>query len=286
MRNRLRPEGTNYIKPLEIGKPIVSMGIAEVIQSESDKFKRGDMVVGMLPWQEYSILNENMVKHIRRTNMPITTQLGILGFPGLTAYVGICKIAKPIANQTIFISGAAGAVGSLAGQLAKLHGCYVVGCTSSQEKINYLINEYHFDAAFNYHQYKEDYISALNKYCYRGIDINFENVGGKLLEAAIDCLNQNSTIVLCGAISQYNSQNPRQGSSNFNKLNSKNAKLIGYMVTDYDYLFDEFQHFIIKHYQEGKITYHETIVKGIKNAWPAFIGLFESKNIGKMLVEI
>lgn len=286
MRNRLRPEGTYYIQPLDIGKPIISMGIGEVIESASDKFKRGDIVIGMLPWQENSIINASTVKHIRETNLPITTQLGILGYPGLTAYVGICKIAKPIIGQTIFISGAAGAVGSLAGQLAKIHGCYVVGSTSSQEKISYLINYYHYDAAFNYQEYNENYITAIKKHCHQGIDINFENVGGKMMESAIECLNQNSTIVLCGAISQYNSQKPRQGPNNFHKLIPKNAKLVGYIVTDYDYLFDEFQQFMIKHYQEGKITHHETIIKGLENAWTAFIGLFEGKNIGKMLIEI
>src|SRR5262249_5764403 len=158
------------------------------------------------------------VKHIRKTSMPISTQLGILGYPGLTAYVGICKIAKLVAGQTIFISGAAGAVGSLAGQLAKLFGCHVIGSTSSQEKVNFLINDCHYNAAFNYQQYQENYISVLKKYCPQGIDINFENVGGKLLEAVIECLNPNSTIVLCGAISQYNTPNPRIGPSNFNKL--------------------------------------------------------------------
>jgi len=286
IRNRLRAEGTKYINPLKIGMPIVSMGIGEIIESGSDKFKPGDIVVGMLPWQEYSILNPNTVKHVRQTNMPVTTQLGILGYPGLTAYVGICKIAKPVSGQTIFISAAAGAVGSLAGQLAKIQGCYVVGSTGSTEKVDYLINHCHFDAAFNYHQYQNDYKSALNKYCPRGIDITFESVGGKLLESAIECLNQNSTIVLCGAISQYNAQEPRQGPKNFNKLNAKNAKLVGYIVTDYDHLFDEFQQFVIKNYQEGRIRYHETIFNGLENAWPAFIGLFEGKNIGKMLVDI
>lgn len=286
MRNRLRPEGTNYIKPLEVGKPIISMGIGEVVTSESNQYKRGDLVIGMLPWQEYSVINANTVKHIRKTNMPVSTQLGILGYPGLTAYVGICKIAKPVFGQTILISGAAGAVGSLAGQLAKLNGCNVIGSTSSQEKVNYLINDCHYSAAFNYQQYQENYVSALKKYCPEGIDINFENVGGKLLEAAIECINPNSTIVLCGAISQYNTANPRLGPNNFNKLNSKNAKLVGYIVTDYDHLFEEFQQYIIKLYYEGKITYRETIIEGLNNAWSAFIDLFQSKNIGKMLVAV
>jgi len=216
----------------------------------------------------------------------MTAQLGILGYPGLTAYIGICKIAQPASGQTIFISGAAGAVGSLAGQFAKIHGCYVVGSTSTKEKIDYLINNCHYDAVFNYQQYRENYISAIKKYCHHGIDINFENVGGKLLEAVIECLNPHSTIVLCGAISQYNTQNPRLGPSNFHMLNSKNAKLVGYIVTDYDHMFDEFQQYIIKQYQEGKITYYETIIEGLQNAWSAFIGLFEGKNIGKMLVAI
>ncbi len=286
MRNRLRPEGTHYIKPLEIGKPIISMGIGEVIESKTVKFKSGDLVIGMFPWQEFAVINANAAKPIRQTTLPITTQLGILGYPGLTAYIGINKIAKPLPGQTIFISSAAGAVGSLAGQLAKIHGCHVVGSTSSQEKINYLIDYYHYDTAFNYQQYREDYASAIKKYCPHGIDINFENVGGKLLEAVIECLNLQSTIVLCGAISQYNSQNPRQGPNNFHKLNSKNAKLIGYIVTDYDHLFDEFQQYIIDQYLKGKINYHETIINGLGNAWSAFIGLFDSKNIGKMLVKI
>lgn len=286
MRNRLRPEGTRYIKQLEIGKPIVSMGIGEVIDSRNTKFKPGDIVTGMLPWQEFAAINTALVKPIQKNNMPITAQLGILGYPGLTAYVGVYKIAKPAEGQTFFISGAAGAVGSLAGQLAKLHGCYVVGSTGSQEKINYLINDCQYDAAFNYRQYQENYISALKKYCPHGIDINFENVGGNLLEAVIECLNPNSTIVLCGAISQYNSYNPRQGPTNFRKLNSINSKLIGYIVSDYNNLFDEFQQYMAMLYQTGKIVYRETIVEGLNNAWSAFIGLFEGKNTGKMLVTI
>lgn len=286
MRNRLRPEGTSYISPLEIGKPIISMGIGEVVESKSDNFKPGDIVIGMLPWQEFSVVRASVVKHIQQNDMPITSQLGILGYPGLTAYVGIFKIAKPVPGQTVFISGAAGAVGSLAGQLAKIRGSYVVGCTSSKEKVDHLINHYHYDAAFNYRDYQSNYISALKNYCDRGIDINFENVGGQLLEAVIECLNANSTIVLCGAISQYNTQNPRLGPRNFNMLNPKNAKLVGYIVTDYDHLFNEFQQYVIKQYQEGKITYHETMIEGLNNAWSAFIDLFKGQNVGKLLVAV
>lgn len=286
MRNRLRPTGTNYLEPLCLGKPIVSMGIGEVIESKTSNFNTGDLVIGMIPWQEFAVIDANGMKHIRQTCLPITTQLGILGYPGLTAYVGICHIAKPKPGQTIFISSAAGAVGSLAGQLAKLSDCYVVGCASSDEKVDHLVTELGYDTAFNYLQHQKNLKSTLQHYCPQGIDIDFENVGGNILEAVIECLNPHSTIVLCGAISQYNSQFPRRGPKNFHKLTQKEAKLVGYIVTDFEHIFDEFQQNIIQFYQKGKISYHETIVNGFENAWDAFIGLFEGKNIGKMLVAI
>ncbi len=240
MRNRLRPEGTKYISQLNIGEPLVSMSIGEVVESNAANFQKGDIVIGMLPWQKLSVVDANTVKLVRQTTMPVTTQLGILGYPGFTAYIGVCQIAKPVLGQTVFVSSAAGAVGSLAGQLAKLHGCYVVGCASTDEKVDCLLNNYHFDAAFNYRHYQNDYAAAIRKYCPQGIDIDFENVGGSLLEAVIESLNSHAMIVLCGAISQYNKQNPRQGPDNFHKLIPKKSKLVGYIVTDYDYMFDEF----------------------------------------------
>ncbi len=286
IRNRLRPNGTRYIAAIKLGEPIVSMGIGEVIDSQAENFKPGDIVIGMLPWQKYCVINAGCIKHVRQTNLTITTQLGVLGYPGFTAYIGICHLAKPMAGQTVFISSAAGAVGSLAGQLAKLHGCYTVGCASTDEKINYLINELHYDSAFNYHKYKNNYVAALREHCPLGIDVNFENVGGALLEAAIECLNKNSKIILCGLISQYNSKNYQKGPDNFYKLNSKHAELIGYIVTDYEYLFDEFYQNIIKYISEGKIIYNEIIVDGLENAWLEFSNLFKSNNIGKVLVAI
>lgn len=286
MRNRLRSSGTKYIDALQIGEPIVSMGIGEVLDSQAAHFKPGDKIIGMIPWQEFSTIDASTVKPIRSCNLPLTAQLSILGYPGLTAYVGIHHIAKPQPGQTIFISSAAGAVGSIAGQLAKLNGCYVVGCASSDEKIKYLIDDLKYDAAFNYLEHQDDYVSAIKKFCPHGIDINFENVGGAILEAAIDCLNPRGIIVLCGAISQYNSLNPRQGPKNFNLLISKRAKLEGFIVTNYDYLFDEFQNYMIQLCEERKITYRETVVKGLENSWKAFISLFEGKNIGKMIVSI
>lgn len=286
MRNRLRPEGTLYINAFGLGDVLVSMGIAEVMQSELGEFKVGDLVIGMLPWQEFAIIEASKVKPILKSIMPITTYLGIMGYPGLTAYVGIHYFAKPTPGQKIFISGAAGAVGSLAAQMAKLLGCNVVGSTSNKEKIDYLLDDLKINAAFNYKKYQNNYKVAFEKYCPEGIDTYFENVGGEMLEAVIEYIKPNSTIVLCGAISQYNNSNPKKGPVNFNQLVQKKLKLVGYIVTDYDCLWNEFQHYISSNYQNGMISYRETIIDGFENLWPAFISLFESKNIGKMLVSL
>ena len=286
MRNRLRPEGTQYIPAFGLGQVLESMGIAEVIQSESCQFKVGDLVIGMLPWQEFSIVDVSKVKPVQKTIMPLTTHLGIMGYPGLTAYVGIHYFAKPTYGQKMFISGAAGAVGSIAAQMAKLLGCNVIGSTSNQEKIDYLLNDLKIHGAFNYTKYQNNYKSALENNCPEGIDIYFENVGGEMLEAVIDYIKPNSTIVICGAIAQYNDPNPKRGPVNFNTLIQKKLKFLGYIVTDYDHLWNEFQHYVSHHYQKGMISYRETIIEGFENLWPAFINLFESKNIGKMLVSL
>ncbi len=286
MRNRMRPEGTQYSTPFKLHEPIVSMGIGEVVTSETANFRAGDLVIGMMPWQDFSVIDAMHVTPIMKTDLPISAQLSILGYPGLTAYVGMCHIAKPTPGQTVFISSAAGAVGSLAGQLAKIEGCHVVGCTGTDEKVDYLINDLGYDAAFNYHLYQNNYRAVLQKHAPQGIDINFENVGGRLLESVIEFLNLNSIIILCGMISQYNTINPRRGPSNFSNLPSKNAKLIGFIVTEYDHLMAEFQQQMITHYKNGNILYRETIVDGLDNAWKAFLDLFEGKNIGKMLIAL
>ena len=284
MRNRLAPGRTKYIDSFKLNQPLESMGIAEVIESDIQGYKVGDLVTGMLPWQELSLMHPEQLTHLDDHGMPISASLGVLGYPGLTAYVGI-QLAELKPGQTVYVSSAAGAVGSLAGQLAKLQGCYVVGSAGSDAKVTYLRDELKFDAAFNYKNYK-DYGVALKQYCPKGIDVNFENVGGRMLEAAIDHLNEFGRVILCGAISQYNLRKALVGPKNFNLISKKSARFIPYIVTDYAHLLPEFKQKIALLCQKKQLSYSETLIEGIESAWPAFISLFSGKNTGKMLVTV
>jgi NADPH-dependent curcumin reductase CurA len=290
MRGRMR-EIRSYISPFEIGKPLEGGCVGQIIKSNNDQFKVGDYVLGNLGWREYWISdsNEDNMRKIDSNLAPIQWYLGILGLTGLTAYVGLLKIAQLVdnSNSTVFVSAAAGAVGSVACQIAKIKGCRVIGSAGTQEKVKWLVDQARTEHAFNYKEVGENNISAeLLKSCPNGIDIYFDNVGGKHLEAAIDNMKTFGRIVLCGMISQYNVTSTPAGPYNLFLAVPNRLRLQGFIVRDHYDMLNEFHADMSKWIEEGKIKWRETVFEGIENAPKAFLALFKGENIGKMLVKI
>jgi NADPH-dependent curcumin reductase CurA len=287
MRGRMR-EIRSYISPFEIGKPLEGGCVGQIIKSNNDRFKVGDYILGNLGWREYWVSDGSGsdVMKIDSNLAPIQWYLGILGLTGLTAYVGLLKIVQSIDNSTVFVSAAAGAVGSVACQIAKIKGCRVIGSAGSQEKVKWLLDQARVDHAFNYKEIGENNISAeLRKSCPDGIDIYFDNVGGKHLEAAIDNMKTFGRITLCGMISQYNLTSPT-GPPNLFLAVPNRLNLQGFIVRDHYDMLNEFYADMSKWIGEGKIKWRETVFEGIENAPKAFLALFKGENIGKMLVKI
>jgi NADPH-dependent curcumin reductase CurA len=290
MRGRMR-EIKSYISPFQIGKPLEGGCVGQVIKSNNSKFTVGDYVLGNLGWREYWISDGRTsdVTRIDPNLAPIQWYLGILGLTGLTAYVGLLKIAQLIDknNSTVFVSAAAGAVGSVACQIAKIKGCHVIGSTSSNEKVKWLLDQAGINYAFNYKEVGEVNISAeLGKSYPDGLDIYFDNVGGKHLEAAIDNMKTFGRIILCGMISQYNLTSSPIGPSNLFLAIPNRLKLQGFIVRDHYDVLNEFYADMSKWISEGKMKWRETVIEGIENAPKAFLYLFKGENFGKMLVKI
>jgi NADPH-dependent curcumin reductase CurA len=287
MRGRMS-EMKSYVPSFQLGKPLEGGCIGEVIQSKNNQFKAGDYVLGNLGWREYWISNGTDIIKIDPRIAPIQTYLGVLGMTGLTAYVGLLKIGQLVDSSTVFVSAASGAVGSVVCQIAKIKGCHIVGSVGSQEKVNWLLDQAKIDYAFNYKEAGENSISLeLRKSCPNGIDLYFDNVGGKHLEAAIDNMKTFGIIVLCGMISQYNLMNsPPVGPSNFFLTLIKRLRLQGFIVSDHFDMLNEFYGSMSKWIAEGKIKWKETVIEGLENAPKAFIALFRGENTGKMLVKI
>ncbi|KAL4631922.1 hypothetical protein ACB092_04G014100 [Castanea dentata] len=219
--------------------PLVGYGVAKVLDSEHPNFKKGDLVWGITGWEEYSLITDfQKLFKIQHTNVPLSYYTGILGMPGITAYTGFYEICSPKKGDHVFISAASGAVGQLVGQLAKLLGCYVVGSAGSKEKVDLQKNKFQFDHAFNYKE-EPDLNAALKRYFPQGIDIYFENVGGKMLDAVLLNMRIGGRISVCGMISQYNLEYP-EGVHNLLQLIEKRIRMEGFLVPDYDHLYPKF----------------------------------------------
>jgi NADPH-dependent curcumin reductase CurA len=291
MRGRMR-EMRSYMPPFQLDKPLEGAAVGQVIESKNKQFKAGDYILSNFGWREYWLSNEgNGLSMIDPNMRPIQSYLGIMGLTGLSAYVGLLKFAeiKEEAGEgdTLFVSAAAGAVGSIACQIGKIKGYHVVGSTGSKEKVTWLLEEAGIDNAFNYKELGKDNItSELNKVCPNGFDIYFDNVGGSQLEAAIDNMKIFGTVVLCGMISQYNKTTLPTGPSNLMLAITKRLKLQGFIVRDHYYMLNEFHKNMSKWINDGKIKWNETVFEGLEKAPKAFISLFEGQNIGKMLVKI
>jgi len=284
MRGRMN-EGKSYVPPFPLGEVIVGGVVGEVALSRHPDFAKGDFVVGQLGWQDYSVASGKHLTKIDPNLAPITTALGILGMPGLTAYFGMMDIGKPKPGETVVVSGAAGAVGSAAGQIAKLHGCRVVGIAGSEEKIRYITEELGFDAAINY-KTVPDMRKALSQACPKGVDIYFDNVGGDITDAVLTRINYQARIVLCGQIALYNLEKPDVGPRNFTRLLINSAMVKGFIVSDYADRFPEGMKRLAEWVSQGKLKYRETIIEGLENTPRAFLGLFRGENIGKQLVKV
>ncbi|RKL67390.1 NADP-dependent oxidoreductase [Salipaludibacillus neizhouensis] len=283
MRGRMK-DVKSYIAPFQLNEAITGGVLAEVIESRSASFKQGDIVTANLNWAEYNVANEHSVRKVDPSVAPITTTLGILGLTGLTAYFGLLDIGQPQPGETVVVSGAAGAVGSVVGQIAKIKGTKVVGIAGSDEKIDYLLNELGFDAAVNYKKdsFKEDLEKALPN----GVDVYFDNVGGDVSDAVIEQLNNQARISLCGSISSYNTEGEDIGPRMQWKFIKTSSMMKGFTLGDYAQDFPTGAVQLAKWLAEGKLKYEETIVDGFENTPEAFFGLFKGTNIGKQLVKV
>ncbi|KAJ0094039.1 hypothetical protein Patl1_26851 [Pistacia atlantica] len=317
MRPRMNKIEGHYVEPFKIGMPLSGYGVAEVLDSEHPKFKKGDLVWGMTGWEEYSLITApkfvqnsthrcaSFLLHwnscekstgcsLSYDDMAVKTLSTVkICMPGMTAYAGFYELCSPKKGENIFISAASGAVGQLVGQFAKLLGCYVVGSAGTKDKltdshitwnnkVDLLKNKFGFDEAFNYKE-EPDLDAALKRYFPEGIDMYFENVGGKMLDAVLLNMNVHGRIAVCGMISQYNLDKP-EGVHNLMNLISKRIRMEGFLVLDYYHLYPKFLETIIPHIKEGKIVYVEDTAEGLERAPAALVGLFTGHNVGKQVV--
>lgn len=284
MRGRMS-DAKSYVAPYEVGKPIMGGVVAEVVESNNERLPKGAVVVGNLPWQQYVVHNGKGLNLIDPEVAPLSYHLGILGMPGLTAYFGLLHIGQPKEGETIVVSGAAGAVGTVVGQIAKLKGCRVVGIAGSDEKIKYLVNELGFDEGINY-KTTSNINEAVAKACPDGIDIYFDNVGGEISDAVLHVLNKFGRIAICGQIAFYNNTRPATGLRVEPTLLKKSALMKGFIVTDYASEFGHAAKELATWLKEGKLQYHETVREGFEQLPDAFLGLFSGENTGKQLVKV
>ena len=282
MRGRMN-DGKSYIAQFEIGKPLEGSAIGEVIESRANEFKPGYIVTSSFGWREYFIASPHELQPVSRKIQPLSVYLGALGMTGMTAWAGL-HLVDVKAGETIYISGAAGAVGSVAGQLAKLRGCRVIGSAGSAEKVEFLRAECGFDSAFNYKE--GPVLEQLKLKAPDGIDVYFDNVGGESLEAALAILRLHGRIIACGGISGYNAENPLPGPSNLFNMTTKRLTMKGLMVFDWMDRQAEFREEVGGYFQAGKLKHKETVVEGIDQAVGAFLGLFQGQNVGKMVVKL
>ena len=284
MRGRMR-DAASYTPPFALGAVMSGMAVGEVVASQSADLAAGDLVVHDLGWREYALGPAAAFRRVPAGDAPASAWLGVLGMVGLTAWVGMLEIAALKAGDVVFVSGAAGAVGSLAGQIAKLRGAArVVGSVGSAAKVRYVRDELGFDAAFNYHD--GPVAELLAAAAPEGIDVYYDNVGGEHLEAAIGALRPHGRAALCGAISQYNSESPAPGPRNLGLLVGKRLTLRGFLVGDHAESRPAFLAEVGGWLAEGRIRLAETVFDGVENAPAAFIGLMRGENLGKMLVRV
>ncbi|XP_042025962.1 (+)-pulegone reductase-like [Salvia splendens] len=290
-----------YIASYTPDSLITGYGVSKVLDSSHPNFKTGELVWGFTSWEEYSLIKDpnifltgwqehsiikdpKLLLKVQDKDLPLSYYTGILGMPGMTAYVGFFEFCSPKKGETVYVSAASGAVGQLVGQFAKTAGCYVVGSAGSKEKVDILKNKFGFDEAFNYKE-ERDYNAALKRHFPDGIDIYFENVGGKMLEAALSNMRLHGRVAVCGMISQYSLEQP-EGVHNLLNLLTKRIRMEGYIVSDHYHLYPKFLEMVVPLIKEEKITYVEDIAEGIESAPGALVGLYSGRNVGKQVVVV
>jgi NADPH-dependent curcumin reductase CurA len=282
MRGRMSTR-KSYAEPATLGEPMVGSTISEVIESNNPRYHAGDFVLGFDGWQEYAVSDGKGLRKLDPAEAPISYAVGVLGMPGLTAYVGLLDIGRPKEGETVVVSAAAGAVGSIAGQIAKIKGCRVVGTAGTDEKCAFVVKDLGFDACINYKT--EELNEALKAACPGGIDIYFDNVGGPVLQAVLKRINVHARIPLIGLISQYNDSKLSPG-PNLGSVLSNRALIQGMIIFDHIDRMPAFLQDMSQWLREGKVLYREDVVQGLENAPRAFIGLLQGENIGKRIIQV
>ncbi len=282
MRGRMK-DVKSYVPPFELNKVMTGGAVGEVVESKAASLKQGDIVLSTYGWREYFTAPATHLTQVNPEIKPLSIYLGTMGITGLTAWAGL-KLVDVKAGDVVFVSGAAGAVGNVAGQLAKIYGCRVIGSAGSDEKVKFLKEQCGFDDAFNYKSGPSvDLLQAAEP---DGIDVYFDNVGGDSLFAALASLRVHGRIIACGMISSYNNEAPTPGPSNLSLIVGKRLTMKGMIVSDSLNRLGEFIQEASGYVKAGKLHNQETVVKGIENAVDAFLGLFHGSNVGKMVVEL
>lgn len=284
MRGRITGIRT-YADPVNVGDVMQGGTVGQVIESKASGFAPGDYVTGMWGWQEFAAADATTLQKLDPKLAPVSTALGVLGMPGMTAYFGFLDICQPKPGETVLVSGAAGAVGSLVGQIAKIKGCRAVGIAGTDDKVAWMTKELGFDAAFNYKS-TSDYAAKLKEVCPNGIDCYFDNVGGAITDAVFPLMNVYGRMSICGQISQYNLEKPEPGPRILGYVLVKQIKVEGFIVFRWLNRYQEGIAQMAQWLREGKLKPREEIVDGFENTVKAFIGMLKGDNTGKMLVKV
>ncbi|MFD1640524.1 NADP-dependent oxidoreductase [Halohasta litorea] len=284
MRGRMSA-GESYAEPWEVGDVLKGGIVGEVVESNSEAYSEGDLVTGEGRWGEYSLLDASEVAPVDPAVADQPAYLGTLGMPGRTAYFGLLEVGEPKPGDTVVVSGAAGAVGSVVGQIAKLNGCRVVGFAGSDEKTDWLTEDLGYDAAINY-KTTDDYGEALAEAAPEGVDVYFDNVGGPITDAVFTQLNLDARVAVCGQIAHYNAESVPTGPRKLPQIIAPRAKVQGLLVSDFVTRFGEASEQLGEWVASDELTHRETIVEGLENAPDAFLGLFSGDNIGKQVVQV
>ena len=287
MRGRMNA-GESYADPVELGQVMVGGTVSEVIESQNNAFTKGDIVSSFSGWQSYEASSGAGIRKLDPSIQTPSHALGVLGMPGLTAYVGLMDIGEPKEGETVVLAASTGAVGSVVGQLAKSRGCRVIGIAGAKEKCDYAVKELGYDACVSH--YDDDMAEQLKSHCPDGIDVYFENVGGSSWAAVMPLLNNHARVPVCGLIAHYNETGPRPGPDQMVQLQSliltKSIRMQGFIVSNYFHRVPDFVQEVGGLLATGKMTYKEHMVHGLENAPEAFLGLFKGANFGKLVVKV
>ncbi len=284
MRGRMN-DVKSYMPPFQIGEVLQAGVVGQVVESRFAGISEGDYVMGMLGWENYSVGDGRLLRKIPAGPAPLSYHLGILGMPGMTAYVGLMKLAEAKEGDTVFVTAASGAVGSVVGQLAKIHGCRVAGSAGSDDKVALLQEEFSYDAGFNYKN-STSMADSVREACPDGVDVLFENVGGDIFEAVLWNMRDFGRIALCGMIADYNLEDPQPGPRGMMLIIGRRLTIRGFIVTDHPKWCEEYVVKATGWLQEGKLKYRESIAEGVRNAPQAVIDQLKGRNVGKQIVQL